>query len=123
MVMPVELPAVTVPMVRSITVTVTPVLATITAVAVAMMMRVLVGVAAVPAVLQPLITEPGVPVLEKKSDGHVSVCRFNKLMATPGAGQLGEKKFDGKKRVIVPPDDREPAPLGRNENVAVLPAC
>ena len=48
---------------------------------------------------------------------------FRELMATPGAGQPSAKKFNGKKRVIVPPDDREPAPLGRNENVAVLPAC
>ena len=73
MVMPDELPAVAAPMVRPVTVTVTALLAAIAAVAVVMTICVPVGVAAVPVAPTPLIATPGVPVLEKKPAGYVSV--------------------------------------------------
>ena len=67
------LPAVAAPMVRLVTVTVTAVLAATAAVAVVMTIWVLVGVATLPVGPLPLICTPGVPVLEKKPVGHVSV--------------------------------------------------
>ena len=74
MVMPVELPAVAAPMVRPVTVTVTAVLAPIDWVAMVMTIWVLVGVATLPVGGPlPLICTPGVPVLEKKPAGYVSV--------------------------------------------------
>ena len=74
MVMPVKLPAVAAPMVRPVTVTVTAVLAATAAVAVVMTIWVLVGVATLPVGGPvPLICTPGVPVLEKKPVGYVSV--------------------------------------------------
>ncbi len=69
----VEFSAVATPMVRRVNVTVTLLLAGIVAVAVVMTIFVLVGVAAVPVAPPPLIATPGVPVLEKKPDGYVSV--------------------------------------------------
>ncbi len=83
MVMPVELPAVAAPIVRPVTVTVTALLAAIAAVAVVMTIRVLVGVAAVPVAPPPLIATPGVPVLEKKPDGYVSVMVLPLASAPP----------------------------------------
>ena len=72
--MPVEFPAVAAPMVRPVTVTVTAVLAAIDWVAMVMTIWVLVGVATVPVGGPlPLICTPGVPVLEKKPAGYVSV--------------------------------------------------
>ena len=75
MVTPVEFPAVAAPMVRPVTVTVTAVLPAIASVAVVTMIRVLVGVATVPVGVTPppLIVTSGVPALEKKPDGYVSV--------------------------------------------------
>ena len=68
------LPAVAAPMVRLVTVTVTAVLALTAAVAVVMTIWVLVGVATLPVGGPvPLICTPGVPVLEKKPVGYVSV--------------------------------------------------
>ncbi len=67
---------------------------------------------------------PDVVITNEVDDGAAAVpLTFKELMATPGAGHPSAKKYNGKKSVIVPPDNREPAPLGRNENVAVLPAC
>ena len=61
-------------MVRPVTVTVTAVLAPIDWVAMVMTIWVLVGVATLPVgLLLPLICTPGVPVLEKKPAGYVSV--------------------------------------------------
>ena len=68
-----RLPAVAAPMVRPVTVTVTIVPAATAAVAVVMTIRVLVGVATLPVGPLPLICTPGVPVLEKKPKGYVSV--------------------------------------------------
>ena len=94
------LPAVAAPMVRPVTVTVTAVLAATAAVALVMTIWVLVGVATLPVgLLLPLICTPGVPVLEKKPAGYVSV--------------------------ILPPVARAPPAVVVNENVAaadVLPA-
>ena len=68
------LPAVAPPMVRLVTVTVTAVLALTAAVAVVMTIWVLVGVATLPVGGPlPLICTTGVPVLEKKPVGYVSV--------------------------------------------------
>ena len=68
------LPAVAAPMVRPVTVTVTAVLAPIDWVAMVMTIWVLVGVATLPVGGPlPLICTPGVPVLEKKPAGYVSV--------------------------------------------------
>ena len=66
-------PAVAPPMIRPVTVTVTAVLAATAAVAVVMTIWVLVGVATLPVGPLPLICTPGVPVLEKKPAGYVSV--------------------------------------------------
>ena len=99
MVMPVTLPAVAAPMVRPVTVTVTAVLAATAAVALVMTIWVLVGVATLPVGPLPLICTPGVPVLEKKPAGYVSV--------------------------ILPPISSLPPAVVVNENVAaadVLPA-
>ena len=61
-------------MVRPVTVTVTAVLAAMDWAAMVMTIWVLVGVATVPVGGPlPLICTPGVPVLEKKLDGYVSV--------------------------------------------------
>ncbi len=68
-----RLPAVAPPMVTPVTVTVTAVLAATAAVAVVMTIWVLVGVATLPVGPLPLICTPGVPVLEKKPVGYVSV--------------------------------------------------
>ena len=99
MAMPLELPAVAAPMVRPVTVTVTPLLAA-TAALVVTTIWVLVGVATVPVGGPlPLICTPGVPVLEKKLDGYVSV--------------------------MVPPVASAPPAVAVNENVAaaeLLPA-
>jgi hypothetical protein len=74
MVMPVALPAVAVPMVRPVKVTVTAVLAGIAAVAVVMITWVAVGVATLPVgPPMPLICTWGDPWLAKKPDGYVSV--------------------------------------------------
>ncbi len=67
------LPAAAAPMVRPITVTVTAVLAATAAVAVVMTIWVLLGVATLPVGPLPLICTPGVPVLEKKPVGYISV--------------------------------------------------
>ena len=67
------LPAAASPMVRPVTVTVTAVLAATAAVAVVMTIWVLLGVATLPVGPLPLICTPGVPVLEKKPVGYVSV--------------------------------------------------
>ena len=87
-------------MVRPVTVTVTAVLAAIDWAAMVMTIWVLVGVATVPVGgPPPLICTPGVPVLEKKLDGYVSV--------------------------MVPPVASAPPAVVVNENVAaadVLPA-
>ena len=94
--MPVELPAVAAPMVRPVTVTVTAVLAAIDWAAMVMTIWVLVGVATVPVGgPPPLICTPGVPVLEKKLDGYVSV--------------------------MVPPVASAPPAVVVNENVAAAP--
>ena len=93
---PVELPAVAAPMVRPVTVTVTAVLAAIDWDAMVMTIWVLVGVATVPVGGPlPLICTPGVPVLEKKLDGYVSV--------------------------MVPPVASAPPAVVVNENVAAAP--
>ena len=92
-------PAVAAPMVRLVTVTVKAVLALTAAVAVVMTIWVLVGVATLPVGPLPLICTPGVPVLEKKPAGYVSV--------------------------ILPPVASAPPAVVVNENVAaadVLPA-
>ena len=82
--MPVELPAVAAPMVRPVTVTVTAVLAAIDWVAMVITIWVLVGVATVPVGGPlPLICTPGVPVLEKKLDGYVSVILSPAASAPP----------------------------------------
>ena len=97
---PLKLPAVAAPMVRPVTVTVTAVLAAIDWVAMVMTIWVLVGAATVPVGGPlPLICTPGVPVLEKKPDGYVSV--------------------------MLPPEPSAPPAVVVNENVAaaeVLPA-
>ena len=67
------LPAVAAPMIRPVTVTVTAVLAATAAVALVITIWVLVGVATLPVGPLPLICTPGVPVLEKKPAGYVSV--------------------------------------------------
>ena len=93
------LPAAAAPMVRPVTVTVTAVLAATAAVAVVMTIWVLLGVATLPVGPLPLICTPGVPVLEKKPAGYVSV--------------------------ILPPISSLPPAVVVNENVAaadVLPA-
>ena len=77
-----RLPAVAAPMVRPVTVTVTAVLDATAAVAVVMTIWVLVGVATV-APLTPLIVAWGVPVLEKKPDGYVSVMVLPVASAPP----------------------------------------
>ena len=76
-----ELPAVAAPMVRPVTVTVTTVLAA-TAAPVVMTIWVLVGAATAPPPT-PLIVAAGVPVLEKKPDGYVSVMLPPKPSAPP----------------------------------------
>jgi hypothetical protein len=95
--MPVELPAVAAPMVRPVTVTVTAVLAAIDlGVEMVITIWVLVGVATVPVGGPlPLICTPGVPVLEKKLGGYVSV--------------------------MVPPAASAPPAVVVNENVAAAP--
>ena len=66
---------------------------------------------------------PDVVITNDVDDGAAAVpLTFKELMTTPGAGLPSAKKENGKKRVIFPPDDTEPSPLGRNENVAVPPA-
>ena len=82
--MPFKLPAVAEPMVRPVTVTVTAVLAAIDWVAMVMTICVLVGVATLPVGGPlPLICTPGVPVLEKKPDGYVSVMVLPVASAPP----------------------------------------
>ena len=77
-------PAVMPPMVRPVTVTVTSVLAATAAVAVVMTIWVLVGVATLPVGGPvPLICTPGVPVLEKKPVGYVSVMVLPVASAPP----------------------------------------
>jgi hypothetical protein len=94
--MPVEFPAVAAPMVRPVTVTVTAVLAAIDWVAMVITIWVLVGIATVPVGGPlPLICTPGVPVLEKKLGGYVSV--------------------------MVPPAASAPPAVVVNENVAAAP--
>ena len=67
-------PAVAAPMVRPVKVTVTALLAAIDKVAMVMTIWVLVGIATLPVGGPlPLISTPGVPMLEKKLDGYVSV--------------------------------------------------
>ena len=67
---PVMFPAVAAPMVRPVKVTVTALLAAIDKVAMVMTILVLVGIATLPVGGPlPLISTPGVPVLEKKLDG------------------------------------------------------
>ena len=92
MVTPVELPAAAAPMVRPVTVTVTAVLPAIASVAVVTMIRVLVGVATVPVGVTPppLIVTSGVPALEKKPDGYVSVTLLP-LASAPPAVVVNEK--------------------------------
>ena len=81
---PTELPMVAVPMVRPVTVTVTAVLAAIDWVAMVMTIWVLVGAATVPVGGPlPLICTPGVPVLEKKPVGYVSVMVLPVASAPP----------------------------------------
>ena len=82
-------------MVRPVTVTVTAVLAPIDWVAMVMTIWVLVGVATLPERPLPLICTPGVPVLEKKPAGYVSV--------------------------ILPPVASAPPAVVVNENVAAAP--
>ena len=83
-------------MVRPVTVTVTAVLAPIDWVAMVMTIWVLVGVATLPVGGPlPLICTPGVPVLEKKPAGYVSV--------------------------ILPPVASAPPAVVVNENVAAAP--
>ena len=72
-----------VPTFRPITVIITAVLAAIVWVAVKMMIWVLVGVAAEPVGPPPLMDTPGVPVLEKKPDGYVSVMVLPVASAPP----------------------------------------
>ena len=82
-----ELPAVAAPMVRPVTVTVTAVLAATDWAATVMTIWVLVGVATVPVGGPlPLICTPGVPVLEKKLDGYVSVMVPPVASAPPAVG-------------------------------------
>ena len=88
MVTPIELPAVAAPMVRPVTVTVTPLLAA-TAALVVTTIWVLVGVATVPP-LTPLIVAAGDPVLEKKPDGYVSVMVLP-IASAPPAVVVNEK--------------------------------
>ena len=76
-----ELPAVAAPMVRPVTVTVTPLLAT-TAAPVVTTIWVLVGVATAPP-LTPLIIAAGDPALAKKPDGYVSVMLLPAASAPP----------------------------------------
>ena len=68
-VMPVDDPAVSTPMVRPVSVTVTAVLAASFAVPVVMTMDVVVGAAALP-VAPPLTATPGVALVAKKPDGY-----------------------------------------------------
>ena len=70
-------------MVRPVTVTVTAALAAIAAVAVVMTIWVPVGVATVPVAPPPLTVTPGVPALEKKPDGYVSVMLLPVASAPP----------------------------------------
>ena len=84
-------PAVAPPMVRPVTVTVTAVLAATAAVAVVMTIWVLVGVATLPVGGPvPLICTPGVPVLEKKPVGYVSVILLP-VASSPPAVVVNEK--------------------------------
>ncbi len=73
------------PMARPVTVTVTAVLPAIASVAVVTMIRLLVGVATVPVGVTPppLIVTSGVPALEKKPDGYVSVMLLPLASAPP----------------------------------------
>ena len=82
-------PAVAAPMVRPVTVTVTAVLAGMLELDGAMVMTIWVGVgvATVPVGGPlPLICTPGVPVLEKKLDGYVSVMVLPVASAPPAVG-------------------------------------
>jgi hypothetical protein len=88
MVMPSTLPAVAAPMVRPMTVTVTPLLAA-TAAPVVTTIWVLVGVATAPP-LTPLIVAAGDPVPEKKPDGYVSVMVLP-IASAPPAVVVNEK--------------------------------
>ncbi len=88
MVTPIELPAVAAPMVRPVTVTVTPLLAA-TAAPVVTTIWVLVGVATAPP-LTPLIVAAGDPVPEKKPDGYVSVMVLP-IASAPPAVVVNEK--------------------------------
>ncbi len=81
MVMPLELPAVAAPMVKPVTVTVTPPLAA-TASPVVTTIWVLVGMATAPP-LTPLIIAAGDPALAKKPDGYVSVMLLPIASAPP----------------------------------------
>ena len=76
------LPAVAAPMVRPVTVTVTPLLAA-TAAPVVTTIWVLVGVATEPVGPPPLICTPGAPPLAKKPDGYVSVMLLLVASAPP----------------------------------------
>ena len=80
---PFKFPAVAMPMVKPVTVTVTAVLAAIPCVAVVMMIWVLVGVATEPVGPLPLICTPGDPELTKKLDGYVSVMVLPVASAPP----------------------------------------
>ena len=84
---PVMFPAVAAPMVRPVKVTVTALLAAIDKVAMVMTIWVLVGIATLPVGGPlPLISTPGVPVLEKKLDGYVSVMVLPDASAPPAVG-------------------------------------
>ena len=85
-----ELPAVAAPMVRPVTVTVMAVLAPIDWVAMVTTIWVLVGVATLPVGPLPLICTPGVPVLEKKPAGYVSVILLP-VASSPPAVVVNEK--------------------------------
>jgi hypothetical protein len=85
--MPVELPAVATPMVRPVSVTVTAALAVIDSVVIVMTIWVVVCIATLPVGgLLPLICTRGVPVLEKKLGGYVSVMVSTGKSVPPAVG-------------------------------------
>jgi hypothetical protein len=85
--MPVALPGMATPMVRPVSVTVTAALAVIDCVVIVMTIWVVVCVATLPVGgLLPLICTRGVPVLEKKLGGYVSVMVSTGKSAPPAVG-------------------------------------
>ncbi len=69
-----------------------------------------------------IVPVPDVVTTNDVDEGAAAIpATFEELMVTLGSGHPRAKKYDGKKRVIFPPDGMAPPPLGTNVNVAALP--